>query len=48
MDGERMQVTCTLASNMHTYQNLVNTQCWTLYLHWTDKHVKTKNACLLN
>ena len=25
-----MQVTCTL-------QNLINTQCWTLYLNWTDK-----------
>ena len=36
-----MQVTCTL-------QNLIYTQqCWTLYLNWTDKKVKTKNTWFL-
>ena len=30
-----MQVTYTLLS-------LINTQCWTLYLNWTDKKVKDK------
>ena len=31
-----MQVTCTL-------QNvLINSQCWTLYLNWTDKNVRQR------
>ena len=35
------------ASIMHTLQNLINTQCWTLYLNWNDKKVKTKMTWLL-
>ena len=30
-----------------TLQSLINTQCWTLYLNWTDKKGKTKTTWLL-
>ena len=30
-----------------TLQSLINIQCWTLYLNWTDKKVKTKTIWLL-
>ena len=30
-----------------TLQSLINTQCWTLYLNWTGKKLKTKTTWLL-
>ena len=36
------------SSNMHVLQSLINMQCWTLYLNWTDQSVETKNTWLLN
>ena len=30
-----------------TFQSLINRQCWTLCLYWTNKKVKTKNTCMV-
>ena len=30
-----------------TFQGFINRQCWTLYLYWTNKKVKTKNTCMV-
>ena len=36
------------ASNITcTFQSLINRQCWTLCLYWTNKNVKTKNTCMV-
>ena len=54
MDCEGMQVSSDAhftSKQQETYtdilivkqESLINTQDWTLYLHWGDKKVKTKN-----
>ena len=54
MDGEGMQVSSDAhftSKQQETYtdilivkqESLINTQDWTLYLHWGDKRVETKN-----
>ena len=40
-------VTGWVMNETRTLQSLINTQCWTLYLNWTDKKVKTETTWLL-